>query len=171
MVGRRGWVCHSVSAPRGSLQQYFLPGLSRTPLPPRATVRQLLGACAVYQRRSTPQTKQAAYPRVLGFWIFPVLETPLGVPLSTSLPVVLYGMRGYLEHARSPQSPSLLCDCLHLACQGAVRNDGYFKSIFQRHRDNGKSYKEAIVVVMNRFIHVLYAIWRDNRPYSPLTPA
>ncbi len=60
---------------------------------------------------------------------------------------------------------------LYLACQGAVRNDGYFKSIFQRHRDNGKSYKEAIVAVMNRFIHVLYAIWRDNRPYSPLTPA
>ncbi len=73
----------------------------------------LLGACAVYQRRSTPQTKQAAYPRVLGFWIFPVLETPLGVPLSTSLPVVLHGMRGYLEQDQSPQSPSLLCDCLH----------------------------------------------------------
>jgi len=60
---------------------------------------------------------------------------------------------------------------LYLACQGAVRTDGYFKSIFQRHRDNGKSYKEAIVAVMNRFIHVLYAVWRDNRPYSPLTPA
>lgn len=60
-------------------------------------------------------SSQAGYPRVLGFWIFPVLETPLGVPLSTSLPVVLHGMRGYLEHARSPQSPSLLCDCLHLS--------------------------------------------------------
>lgn len=60
---------------------------------------------------------------------------------------------------------------LYLSCQSVVRNDAYFNSIYQRHRDNGKSYKEAIVAVMNRFIHVLYAIWRDNRPYSPLTPA
>ncbi|MEA1871076.1 MAG: IS110 family transposase, partial [Candidatus Bipolaricaulota bacterium] len=30
---------------------------------------------------------------------------------------------------------------LYLACQGAVRNDEYFHSIYQRHRDNGKSYK------------------------------
>jgi len=60
---------------------------------------------------------------------------------------------------------------LYLACQGAVRNDDYFHSIYQRHRDNGKSYKEAIIAVMNRFIHVLYVIWRDNRPYYPLTSA
>ncbi|MEA1870848.1 MAG: transposase, partial [Candidatus Bipolaricaulota bacterium] len=60
---------------------------------------------------------------------------------------------------------------LYLACQGAVRNDDYFHSIYQRHRDNGKSYKEAIIAVANRFIHVLYAIWRDNRPYYPLTSA
>ncbi len=59
---------------------------------------------------------------------------------------------------------------LYLACQGVVRNDDYFNAIYQRHRDNGKSYKEAIIAVMNRFIHVIYAIWRDNRPYYPLTP-
>jgi len=60
---------------------------------------------------------------------------------------------------------------LYLACQVAVRNDDYFHSIYQRHRDKGKSHKEAIIAVMNRFIHVLYAIWRDNRPYYPLTSA
>ncbi|MEA3238249.1 MAG: IS110 family transposase [Candidatus Bipolaricaulota bacterium] len=60
---------------------------------------------------------------------------------------------------------------LYLACQVVVRNDDYFHSIYQRHRDNGKSHKEAIIAVMNRFIHVLYAMWRDNRPYYPLTQA
>lgn len=59
---------------------------------------------------------------------------------------------------------------LYLACQGVVRNDDYFNAIYQHHRDNGKSYKEAIIAVMNRFIHVIYAIWRDKRPYYPLTP-
>ncbi len=59
---------------------------------------------------------------------------------------------------------------LYLTCQGVVRKDDYFNAIYQRHRDNGKSYKEAIIAVMNRFIHVIYAIWRDNRPYYPLTP-
>ena len=59
---------------------------------------------------------------------------------------------------------------LYLACQGVVRKDDYFNAIYQRHRDNGKSYKEAIIAVMNRFIHVIYIIWRDNRPYYPLTP-
>jgi len=59
---------------------------------------------------------------------------------------------------------------LYLACRGVVRKDDYFNATYQRHRDNGKCYKEAIVAVMNRFIHVIYAIWRDNRPYYPLTP-
>jgi len=54
---------------------------------------------------------------------------------------------------------------LYLACQVAVRNDDYFHSIYQQHRDKGKSHKEAIIAVINRFIHVLYAMWRDNRPY------
>jgi len=71
----------------------------------------------------------------------------------------------------SKRGPRYLRRALYLACQGVVRNDDYFHSIYQRHRDKGKSHKEAIITVMNRFIHVLYAIWRDNRPYYPLTQA
>jgi len=80
------------------------------------------------------------------------------------------GQRQGQVHISKRGSPYLR-RALYLSCQGAVRNDDYFHSIYQRHRDNGKSYKEAIIAVMNRFIHVLYAIWRDNRPYYPLTPA
>ncbi len=71
----------------------------------------------------------------------------------------------------SKRGPRYLRRALYLACQGVVRNDDYFHSIYQRYRDKGKSYKEAIIAVMNRFIHVLYAMWRDNRPYYPLTQA
>ncbi len=71
----------------------------------------------------------------------------------------------------SKRGPRYLRRALYLACQVVVRNDDYFHSIYQRHRDKGKSHKEAIIAVMNRFIHVLYAMWRDNRPYYPLTQA
>jgi len=71
----------------------------------------------------------------------------------------------------SKRGPRYLRRALYLACQVVVRNDDYFHSIYQRHRDKGKSYKEAMIAVMNRFIHVLYAMWRDNRPYYPLTQA
>lgn len=65
----------------------------------------------------------------------------------------------YLRHA------------VYLACQSAVRTDPYFKAIYERQLQHGKPKRKALGAVMNRFIHVLYAIWRDNRAYSPLTPA
>jgi len=71
----------------------------------------------------------------------------------------------------SKRGPRYLRRALYLACQGVVRNDDYFHSIYQHYRDKGKSYKEAIIAVVNRLIHVLYAMWRDNRPYYPLTQA
>jgi len=71
----------------------------------------------------------------------------------------------------SKRGPRYLRRALYLACQSVVRNDDYFHSIYQHYRDKGKSHKEAIIAVMNRFVHVLYAIWRDNRPYYPLTQA
>jgi len=60
---------------------------------------------------------------------------------------------------------------VYLACQSAVRTDPYFKAIYERQRQRGKPKRKALGAVMNRFIHVLYAVWRDNRAYSPLTPA
>lgn len=56
---------------------------------------------------------------------------------------------------------------IYLAAQSAARTDSYFHSILQRQLDRGKSKRRALGAVMNRFIHVLYAIWRDNRAYSP----
>jgi transposase len=60
---------------------------------------------------------------------------------------------------------------VYLACQSAVRTDPYFKAIYERQLQRGKPKRKALGAVMNRFIHVLYAVWRDNRAYSPLTPA
>jgi len=60
---------------------------------------------------------------------------------------------------------------IYLACQTAVRIDPYFQAIYQRQLQRGKPKRKALGAVMNRFIHVLYAVWRDNRAYSPLTPA
>jgi len=60
---------------------------------------------------------------------------------------------------------------VYLACLTAVRTDDYFKAIYERQLARGKPKRKALGAVMNRFIHVLYAVWRDNRAYSPLTPA
>lgn len=56
---------------------------------------------------------------------------------------------------------------IYLAAQSAARTDSYFHAILQRQLDQGKPKRRALGAVMNRFIHVLYAIWRDNRAYSP----
>jgi len=65
----------------------------------------------------------------------------------------------YLRHA------------IYLAAQTAARTDEYFQDILQRQLKRGKSKRKALGAVMNRFIHVLYAVWKDNRAYSPLTPS
>ena len=65
----------------------------------------------------------------------------------------------YLRHA------------IYLAAQTAARTDEYFQAILQRQLKRGKSKRKALGAVMNRFIHVLYAVWKDNRAYSPLTPS
>ncbi len=60
---------------------------------------------------------------------------------------------------------------IYLACLTAVRTDAYFKAIYERQLQRGKPRRRALGAVMNHFVHVLYAVWRDNRPYSPLTSA
>jgi transposase len=58
---------------------------------------------------------------------------------------------------------------IYLACQNAVRSDDQFKALYQRHLARSKPARRALGAVMNHFVHVLFAIWRDNRPYVPLT--
>lgn len=65
----------------------------------------------------------------------------------------------YLRHA------------VYVACLSAVRCDDHFKTIYERQLARGKPKRKALGAVMNHFVHVLYAIWRDNRAYTPLTPA
>lgn len=67
----------------------------------------------------------------------------------------------------SPQ----LRHAIYLAAQTAARTDDYFQAILQRQLERGKPKRKALGAVMNRFVHVLYAIWRDNRVYSSLTPS
>lgn len=71
----------------------------------------------------------------------------------------------------SKRGSSYLRHAVYLACLSAVRTDDYFKAIYDRQLQRGKPKRRALGAVMNRFIHVLHAVWRDNRPYSPLTPA
>lgn len=58
---------------------------------------------------------------------------------------------------------------IYLACQKAVRTDAQFKALYERHLARSKPHRRALGAVMNHFVHVLFAIWRDNRPYVPLT--
>lgn len=69
----------------------------------------------------------------------------------------------------SKRGSRFLRHALYLSCQSAVRTDDGFKALYQRHLARGKPARCALGAVMNQFVHVLYAIWRDNRAYVPLT--
>jgi transposase len=71
----------------------------------------------------------------------------------------------------SKRGSPFLRHALYLAAQTAARIDVWFNAIYQRQRERGKTHRQALGAVMNRLVHALYVIWRDNRPYQPLTPA
>lgn len=69
----------------------------------------------------------------------------------------------------SKRGSRFLRHAVYLACQTAVRTDPQFRDLYQRHLARGKPKRCALGAVMNFFVRVLYAVWRDNRPFCPLT--
>ena len=57
------------------------------------------------------------------------------------------------------------------AAHGAVRKGGRFRALFDRHTQNGKvNRNRGYIKVARELVKIVYAVWRDQRPYSPVAP-
>jgi transposase len=56
---------------------------------------------------------------------------------------------------------------LYLAAVNAVRRSGEWRTIYLRKKAQGKTAKQALVVVAVKLIHALYAMLKHRQPYNP----
>ena len=56
---------------------------------------------------------------------------------------------------------------LYLAAVNAVRRSAEWRTIYLRKRAQGKSAKQALIVVAVKLLHTLYAMLKHRRPYNP----
>ena len=50
--------------------------------------------------------------------------------------------------------------------QQLVLHHAWAREIYQTHRDRGRPYHEALRIVAHHALRVLFAVWRDRRPYD-----
>lgn len=53
------------------------------------------------------------------------------------------------------------------AAVGAIRFNPELKAYYEKKRAEGKHHKVAIGAVARRLVHLVHALWRDNRPFEP----
>jgi len=51
------------------------------------------------------------------------------------------------------------------AASVAVLRPNMFQEFFQKKRSEGKQYRVALCAVMNKMVHVVFAVWQRNTPY------
>ncbi|MFN8396963.1 MAG: IS110 family transposase [Bacteroidia bacterium] len=56
---------------------------------------------------------------------------------------------------------------LYMCASTAVIRDAHMKAIYTRHRENGKTHKQAVGVVMHKLLRVIWGILTSRRPYDP----
>lgn len=61
-----------------------------------------------------------------------------------------------------PAMRGILFMCAHTA----ARTDEHMKSIYARHRANGKNHKQAIGVIMHKMIRVIWGVLMNEQPYD-----
>lgn len=67
----------------------------------------------------------------------------------------------------SPVGPRLARHSLYLAAVNAVRRSAEWRTIYLRKKAQGKTAKQALVVVAVKLLHALYAMLKHRQPYNP----
>jgi transposase len=71
------------------------------------------------------------------------------------------------DHAATPRlSPVGSCHSLYLAAVNAVRWSGEWRTIYLRTKAQGKTAKQALVVVAVKLLHAVYAMLKHRQPYN-----
>jgi len=66
-----------------------------------------------------------------------------------------------------PSAPRLARHSLYLAAVNAVRRSAEWRTIYLRKKAQGKTAKQALVVVAVKLLHALYAMLKHRQPYNP----
>lgn len=56
---------------------------------------------------------------------------------------------------------------LFMCAKSAVCHDLHLKSIFEKHRDAGKGYYQAIGVIMHKLLRIIWGMLTSQKPYDP----
>src|SRR6266478_3019624 len=67
----------------------------------------------------------------------------------------------------SPVGSRIARHSLYLAAVNAVRRSGEWRTIYLRKKAQGKTAKQALVVVAVKLLHALYAMLKHRQPYNP----
>ncbi len=62
--------------------------------------------------------------------------------------------------------PFAVAPC-YLAAVNAVRRSGEWRTIYLRKKAQGKTAKQALVVVAVKLLHAVYAMLKHRQPYNP----
>jgi len=66
----------------------------------------------------------------------------------------------------SKQGRPALRALLYMCAHSAVRSDEHMRSIYARHRANGKNHKQAIGVIMHKMIRMIWGMLTHNKAYD-----
>jgi transposase len=58
---------------------------------------------------------------------------------------------------------------LYTAAWGAQMNDDLFAAEYQKLREAGRSYREAIVILSRKILRIAFAVCKNGKPYEPRT--
>lgn len=70
------------------------------------------------------------------------------------------------KHRMSKKGRASMRAILYMCAQSAVLHDVHFKKIYHNHRKNGKNHKQAIGVIMQKLLRVIWGMLTSNTPYS-----
>jgi len=74
--------------------------------------------------------------------------------------------RGKISKRGSP----LLRHALYLAAYVVCRRHDYFRRIYRKHRNRGKTHRTALVIVARRLARVIWRLLTDGRPFTARPP-
>ena len=69
--------------------------------------------------------------------------------------------KGYI----TKRGNKILRTILYNAVSVAVLHSNVFQDFFQKKRSEGKPYRVALIATMRKMVHVIHAVWTNNRPF------
>lgn len=80
-------------------------------------------------------------------------------------PVIERSGKSVWVHRRLSR-PKFICQTFHEFAQQSVQHSSWANQFYQHQRDSGKSHHSAIRALAFKWIRIIYACWKANKPYD-----